>query len=436
MSDRPRAVENQGPREPGNPPVAKPRTRGTRSGRASQRKRAAWQRFVFVDSLESKSGAYIDPSHVPFLGTDGSSRAYRFLAPEVAPEYTDISQVESTPEPEQTTSASSSSRVVITPAKPAAKKALTREIPAPLGAGHPEGGGSSSAVFFKAGEAPGCAEAYELAVLEYPIAAFYATALAKARGKAKAKGSDRPQPSKAKAPVGPPPSKARPKVLVDCSRSREEAVREDPNPGLELDLELIDPRGLVDLGQGSGFQIFDLNSGRSVRVHQRTIASYHWLDFHNVLDVSRTRVHVSWQGPFPQLFEDVKRALVRLHFMCKRTNGAFCLSTATAAPIPPASKGSKSFPTHVRHSLVKQVKTCFTSFASPGALQYRFRRQELRVGEVGLAACRVSRRPRGRQSGDLRQLRPLGVDPSHLREVDVEEEESPTESSARSVPGL
>ena len=59
-------------------------------------------------------------------------------------------------------------------------------------------------------------------------------------------------------------------------------------------------------------------------MHQRPIASYHWLcsiDFHNVLDVSRTRVHVACQGPFPQLLEDVKRALVRLHYICKRTNG-------------------------------------------------------------------------------------------------------------------
>ena len=74
--------------------------------------------------------AYIDPSHVPFLRTDGSSRAYKFLAPEVAPEYTDVVQVESTPEPEQSTSASSSSRVII---KPAAKKTRTQEIPVRLG---------------------------------------------------------------------------------------------------------------------------------------------------------------------------------------------------------------------------------------------------------------------------------------------------------------
>ena len=129
MSDRAPPVEGQGPREPSNPPVAKTRSRGTRGVRSSQRKRAAWQRFVFVDSLESNSGANIDPSHVPFR-TDGSSRAYRFLAPEVAPEYTDIVQVESTPEPVQSASASSSSRPVI---KPAAKKILAQEIPVRLG---------------------------------------------------------------------------------------------------------------------------------------------------------------------------------------------------------------------------------------------------------------------------------------------------------------
>ena len=85
MSDRASAAEAQGPRQPSNPPVAK-RSRGSRGGRSSQRKRAAWQRLVFIDSLEHSPGAYIDPSHLPFLRTHGSSRAYKFLAPEAAPE--------------------------------------------------------------------------------------------------------------------------------------------------------------------------------------------------------------------------------------------------------------------------------------------------------------------------------------------------------------
>ena len=46
---------------------------------------------------------------------------------------------------------------------------------------------------------------------------------------------------------------------------------------------------------------------------------------------------------------------------------AFCSSTATATPIPAGNTCSRSFPKRVRHPLVKQVKTCFTSFASPGA---------------------------------------------------------------------
>ena len=131
-------------------------------------------------------------------------------------------------------------------------------------------------------------------------------------------------------------------------------------------MDTISPTAVVDFGEGSGVQIFDLNTGKSVRVHQRAIASYHWLcsiDFHNVLDVSRTGVHVAWQGPFPQLFKDVKRALVRLHYICKRTNCLLFVHSHCQAD----STCSRLFPTRVRHSLVKQVRTCFTSFASRGA---------------------------------------------------------------------
>ena len=179
-------------------------------------------------------------------------------------------------------------------------------------------------------------------------------------------------------------------------------------------------------------------------MHQRTIVSYHWLcsiDFHNVLDVSRTGVHVAWQGPFLQLFEDVKRALVGLRYFCKRTN--VCSSTATATPIPRGNTCSRLIPTRVRQSLVKQVKTCFTSFASRGA--HRFWWQELRAGEVGAAGAQSfgraesrlagSGRPRG-QPGYFRQLRPPGFVPPHLHEINVEEEESSSKSSTRSVPGL
>ena len=149
-------------------------------------------------------------------------------------------------------------------------------------------------------------------------------ALAKAKGKAKAKakGTDRPQES-----FGPPPAKA--EAPADgaahrsCSRGEQLPPGFNPNAGVELDVDTISPTAVV-FGEGSGVQMFDLNTGKSVCVHQRTIASYHWLcsiDFHNVLDVSRTGVHVAWQGPFSQLFEDVKRALVCLHYICKRMNG-------------------------------------------------------------------------------------------------------------------
>ena len=60
MSDRAPRVEQQGPREPSNLPVAK-RTRGTRGGRSSQRKDAAYQRFVLLDSLVHNLGEFTDP---------------------------------------------------------------------------------------------------------------------------------------------------------------------------------------------------------------------------------------------------------------------------------------------------------------------------------------------------------------------------------------
>ena len=131
-------------------------------------------------------GAYIDPSHVQFIRTDGSSRAYRFLAPEVAPEYTDIVQVESTRELVQSTSASSSSRPVI---KPAAKKALTQEIPVRLGPAIPKAGAIAVPQYQRSTtNATEGAEAYEFAVLEYPCAAFFAASFIPGFGGSEGKG--------------------------------------------------------------------------------------------------------------------------------------------------------------------------------------------------------------------------------------------------------
>ena len=156
------------------------------------------------------------------------------------------------------------------------------------------------------------------------------------------------------------------KQVFDRSRSRESSCLRDPIPTLASNSTWrlsVCPTAVVDFGEGfrdPGVQIFDLNTGKRIRVYQRTIASYHWLcsiDFHNVLDVSRPGVHVAWQGPFPQLFEDVKRALVPLHYIGKRANErtAFCSSAGIATPIPRGNTCSRLFPTRVRHSLVKQV---------------------------------------------------------------------------------
>ena len=95
-----------------------------------------------------------------------------------------------------------------------------------------------------------------------------------------------------KSPLAPAKAKAPAEGALERSRSGEEQLPTGSNP--ERNVETISPTAAVDFGEGSGVQILDLNTGKSIRVHQRTIASYHWLcsiDFHNVLDVSRTAVH-------------------------------------------------------------------------------------------------------------------------------------------------
>ena len=93
MSDRLPSVEDQGPREPKNPPIAKTRTRDIRGGRASQRKRRL-AKIRICRSLESNPGLYADALFVPFIRPDGTSRSYRILAPETAP-YSDADRAAS-----------------------------------------------------------------------------------------------------------------------------------------------------------------------------------------------------------------------------------------------------------------------------------------------------------------------------------------------------
>ena len=135
MSDRAPPLEDQGPvedrhprpsmpKEPEGPPPPK-RTTGTRGGRSSQRKHQAYQRYMFQDSRERGSDKYLDPSFVPFFRPDGTSRAYKFIAPTAPPDYGDVetfrsSQVQQPSTPGSTPASSSTSRVVVV--KPAAKK--------------------------------------------------------------------------------------------------------------------------------------------------------------------------------------------------------------------------------------------------------------------------------------------------------------------------
>ena len=54
-----------------HPKVAQEKVRGTRGGKAAQRKRRAYQRFVFAIA---EVGLYEDPSGAPFIRPDGTSR--------------------------------------------------------------------------------------------------------------------------------------------------------------------------------------------------------------------------------------------------------------------------------------------------------------------------------------------------------------------------
>ena len=91
---------------------------------SSQRKRQAYQRHIFLDSQERGADEFLDPSFVPFIRPDGTSLAYKFLAPTTPPDYVDVET-----EPPTTPASSSSGRIVV---KPAAKKILTQDIPVRL----------------------------------------------------------------------------------------------------------------------------------------------------------------------------------------------------------------------------------------------------------------------------------------------------------------
>ena len=151
MSDRAPPLEDQGPVEDRHPRVSickKPqgpppkRTRGTRGGRSSQRKRQAYQRYIFLDSQEHGADKFLDPSFVPFICPDGTSRAYKFFTP---PDYVDVVTVRSSQvQPPTTPASSSSSRIVV---KPAAKKILTQNIPVRLAPRIPKASSSSTPEF-------------------------------------------------------------------------------------------------------------------------------------------------------------------------------------------------------------------------------------------------------------------------------------------------
>ena len=83
----------------------------------------------------------------------------------------------------------------------------------------------------------------------------------KGQGKAKAKGTDRPSE-----PAGPPPKAAA------AGRSRSPAVEES----VELDIDILSPTAVIDF-ERSGVEVYDLNTGRSVRILQKSVASFQFL---------------------------------------------------------------------------------------------------------------------------------------------------------------
>ena len=154
---------------------------------------------------------------------------------------------------------------------------------------------------------------------------------------------------KASAPEGPPP-----KAAGERSRS---PARED----LELDIDFIDPEATISFEQ-TGVEVYNLETGRSVKLLQKAIASFNYLlsvDFHNVLDIGRRGEHVDWRGT-PELFPEVKRCVACLFRIAKRTNGcifvhSYCHASATR-----------------KHVLSTISNTCESLLAELGENAFRF----------------------------------------------------------------
>ena len=104
---------------------------------------------------------------------------------------------------------------------------------------------------------------------------------------------------------------------------------------MELEIDFIDPAATTNVEQ-TGVEVYDLETGCSVKLLQKAVASFNWLasiDFHNVLDVGRRGEHVDWRGN-PELFPEVKRSVVRLFQIARRTKRClfvhlYCHASAT-----------------------------------------------------------------------------------------------------------
>ena len=160
--------------------------------------------------------------------------------------------------------------------KPAAKKILTQDIPIRLAPRNPKASLSSTPQFQRLGlgkRPPAPPKARPSAAppvvipqqpaLPPPWYSEKGKDKGKGKGKSmpKARGSDRPSE-----PAGPPPKAA-------AERSRSPAAEEE---SVELDIDIISPTAIIDF-ERSGVEVYDLETGRSVRILRKSVASFDWL---------------------------------------------------------------------------------------------------------------------------------------------------------------
>ena len=335
MDDNPPRQEELIPRPPG--------TRGSRAGKAAQRKRKAYQAYIF--QRDQDLGIYTDPSEVPFKRPDGSTRAVvrrpasaPFQVVEEQSEVIEIEEEEQVPEtPPPSTVVGPFHRLL--PSTPI----LTAQTEAPSSSSAPL---SPSPSVPKSSTTPSTSLPSSSSTPKpstTPATPSSPSVLVKAPPKARPRVAKEPShpPSSSSVPDPKTPPKAPPRVPKEPSYP-------PPPPQVTEVPRIIDFRPLQT-------EVLDFE-GVKVKLTVPAFAKFSFglsLDFHGALD-RYYKKSTSWEDPRPEFPLECVAALRDLHSLIPRYGGLYFVCSYCHA------EDTK------RHVIETTVNSCDTLFTQIG----------------------------------------------------------------------